>query len=388
MKRSISYIKETVFGREIRRIIHDKDLVLIFLIVPLFYIFFYGAVYKNKVINQLHVAFIDMDHSSISRMIKKEIMADPVLKVQDYVTLDNARHDMELQKVQAILYVPADLEKNLKRGKKVGVPVYITTTNFMVNIEANKRIGSILQHLSYGVIAKYWMSKGYIKKAALIHTMPLNVDIHPLGNAVYSYGDFVLVGLMVLIIQQLLLIGVGESTAKENEEKTFSEWIQAAKGSVGRMVAGKVLLYLIFFGVYFLFVSTIGFSVFSIAQKGSIFILGVFAVPFLIAVAGLSLFLGTFFGKKIQALQFLAVTSVPIFLMVGYSWPYYVLPIELKVISLLFPTYWMMMSYQNVTQLGAPFITQLKYLIVLIIQALIYMGLAYWRVQHLKKETQ
>ncbi|GAB4191260.1 MAG: ABC transporter permease [Calditrichia bacterium] len=388
MKAKMKLLMSTIFYRELRRILKDKDLILITLLVPVFYSLFYSGIYVNKVVTNIRVGIVDQDNSAISRMIKRDILADPVLEPVGYAKIDQAIDAMKSNSIEAYLIIPNDLEKNIKRGHQVTVPLYISSLNFMVNIEANKRLGTILQQLSYAVQAKYWMSKGLPLSVALKQIMPIKPDIHPVGNPTYSYGDFVVVGLLVLILQQLLMIGMAESTAKETEEDTWPDLFQNEKGSIFRIIAGKSAAFLVFFLVYFVVFIQIVMPLFHIKQIGSFWALLLFGILFLTVTVLMGFFLGTFFTRKIQAFQVLALTSLPIFLMSGYSWPFFVLPFEIKVLNFFIPAYWMMLPFQKITQTGAPLSTQFSSLLILIAQSIMYAGLLYWCLKQKSSKVQ
>jgi ABC-2 type transport system permease protein len=253
----------------------------------------------------------------------------------------------------------------------------------MVNIEANKRLGTILQQLNYAVLVKYWLSHSLSKKVALSKVLPIRLNVHPVGNPQYSYGDFVITGLLILILQQLLLIGVAESIALEKEAGTIKNWFKTARQSIGRMIVGKGMIYLSFYFVYFLFVLAVVLPVFHIEAHGKWIGVIIISFFFFVTTFSMGVFFGSLFTKKIQALQVLSVTSVPIFLMTGYSWPFYMLPTVIKFLSYLLPTYWMLMPFQNVIRIGAPIGSQWSYLLVLIVQSLLYSAVAYWRIKKL-----
>lgn len=363
---------------EWQRIITDKDLVLLLLIVPLFYTWFYGGVYQHKKIQTIHVGILDQDNSSVSHLIIKRLEQDPVLRLHYYADFSELKEEMYRNNIQAAVILPNDAEKNLKNGRQVNLPVFISAINFMVNIEANKHIGTILQTTGGEIAGRYWLTRGIGRNNAMVKVSPIDVSIHPVGNPVYSYGDFVLTGLFILIIQQLVLIATAMSMpARRIEQGKLSEFYSGVQW-IGLMVPYLclVLLYLVADLVLF-------FPYFRMVQKGSLLAISLLAVFFSVAIVSLGMLVGSFFRKKYQVLIALSLTSVPIFLMSGYSWPYAALPVELKAVNFLLPTYWMMQSFQNMTHLGAGLATQWKYGCILFVQSGAYFLLFRWRMNRI-----
>ena len=83
-----------------------------------------------------------------------------------------------------------------------------------------------------GVRLRYFEAKGMTQKTAIELVEPLSAEVHPIYNTTNCYGNFLLPGLFLLILQQTLLIGFGESIAKENEKNKFSALFAAGKNKL------------------------------------------------------------------------------------------------------------------------------------------------------------
>ncbi len=347
------YIKDSVIYRETRRIVHDKNIFLLVLLAPILYVFFYGSVYINNTVRSVEMGVIDNDQSSLSRLYKQYLHADPMLRIHNYQNTKQAEDDLQKQKIIGYVVLPPNFEQHIKKGLKTRYAVYISASSFMPANEASKRILLINQTLSTQIEAKYFMSKGYSKASAISASIPIRTDVNSLGNSVYGYANFVLVGLFLLILHQLMLIGMSESVALEFQEKTVNEWYSRSNSKLFKMLTGKALPYLCFFYTYYIFYLTLPFSFCHLHQKGDYLELVLLSIPFFIVVAELALLLGSFFKSKLQALQVLALTSIPIIIGSGFAWPFYALSLPLKILSSIMPFYPMVMAFQTMTQLGA-----------------------------------
>lgn len=372
-------IRRTVFFREIYRIVHDKNIFLLVLIAPILYVFFYGSVYIHNSVRHLDIGLIDRDNSSLSTMVRQYCLADPMLDVHLYQSLDEARKDVYRQKICAYLVIPQNFEKNIKRGTRSLYSVYVSTAVFMQSNELSKHLLQINATLGAQIDAKFLLAKGYTKRQALNSVLPIRTDIYSAGNAVYGYGNFVLIGLFILILQQLMLIGMCESVAEERQSGNIPVWVDHSGNNLFRMLTGKMTPYLIFFMTYYLFYLSIPFSVFHLHQKANYMELVLLVTPFLITIAEMGLLFGSFFKEKLQALQIMALTSVPFFLVCGYAWPFFNLHPVLKFISSLFPTYFMMTSFQSMTQLGSGLRDQMVNWLWMWGQVIFYGLLILWR---------
>ena len=205
-------------------------------------------------------------------------------------------------------------------------------------------------------------------------------------NTVDAYGDFLIPGLLVLILQQTMLIGLAESVAKEREENTFCQLFEYAKGKASVLIAGKTSYYFILFSSYTLFFFIIHFSLFKIPIRGNLFALTLLTLIFLLSVLFLSFFIASFFTKKIISLQFFVFTSYPVFLLSGYSWPIHTMPVPLQVFTQFIPSTPYLQAFIRITQMGASWVHIWPELVHLLILALIGYAMTLWRLNVLRKK--
>ena len=58
-----------IFIRELRLVSKDINIISVILIAPLFYSFFYGSIYYNKMETNVEISVLDLDNSSTSHKI-------------------------------------------------------------------------------------------------------------------------------------------------------------------------------------------------------------------------------------------------------------------------------------------------------------------------------
>jgi len=167
--------------------------------------------------------------------------------------------------------------------------------------------------MAAGARVKYFEMQGYSIDQARELFEPLRIDVKPLFNTTETYGDFLIPGILALILQQTLLMGLSESIAKEREAGTMGDLFATAGRSMWALMSGKGAFYLALFSAYAFFFYTVNFQVFSIPFRGSALALAILTMIFLLSVVYLSLFLSSFFHRKMIALQILGFTSYPIF---------------------------------------------------------------------------
>ena len=214
-------IKE-LFTRELKIIFNDHSILLTILGAPLIYFFFLGTIYINKDANQIPVAIVDLDHSSLSRMMIRFIEAEQKVVIVD-MPKDYAGGVESLYKMESagFLYIPKGTEKAVRNGEQATLKLFLNNTRFLPSNGLNAAVQGVALTIDAGIRIKYFMVEGKHPDHALELAVPLKPDLRPIYNPTNNYGDFLLPGLFLLIIQQTLLIGLGESLSEEKLKKSY-----------------------------------------------------------------------------------------------------------------------------------------------------------------------
>ncbi len=376
-----------VFKRELGIISKDFDLVVILLLAPVVYALFYGTIYINKNEIKVSVVAVVEDNNNLTRELLKDLNSTQFITINEIVyDFNTAKDRIYKLDAQAIIYFPKDFQKDLKSGKGTDIKIYLNNTKFLSSNDINKAFNEVLGTLSAGIKLRYFQSQGYSFEQAKEMIEPIQTDVRSLFNTSESYGDFFLPALLALILQQTLLIGLAESISKEREESTFGQLFLTSGKNIFSMINGKASVYLLFFLTYALFFYTAMFDMFSINMLGSVFALALLTLIFFLTIIYLSVFIASFFERKIMSLQFFAFTSVPVFLLSGLPWPTQTMPFLVKQVTLLLPTSPYFQAMQRITQMGADIQDVVPELIHLSILMLVCLFAAIIRVKVLVKK--
>lgn len=382
----MSYIHAVmaVLKREMRMITKDTDIITIVLLSPLFYAFFYTTIYTNKSENEVPVVVVDMDHTSLSRTLIQSLDAHQMINVNDQVN-DYASGIDKIYSMDdhAMIFIGRDFESSLKRGQGTTLKIYLNTSRFLISNDLNKAINETAGTLAAGVKIKYFEARGYSFRQAKEIIEPVLVENKSLFNPAESYGDFLIPGLLVLILQQTLLIGLSESIAKERENNSLPDLFSTAHKKLWAVITGKSFYYFILYAAYALVFFVIHFAIFRISFKGTAAGAVILTALFLLSVIFLSILVSSFFKRKILSLQFLAFTSYPVFLLSGYSWPHFAMPAVLKYVSYLLPLTPYLNAVNRITQMGADLGNVIPEMVHLLILTLTGMLLTVFRMKRL-----
>ncbi|WP_143306810.1 ABC transporter permease [Chitinophaga vietnamensis] len=375
----------SLFLREAKLVAKDHSLLLTLLLAPLLYAFFYGSIYSYKVEEKVLLAAVDEDRSELSRTFLAQINHLQIAAVMQATDLHEAQQKMYYGDCQGFLYIPKGMQANVLALKQADVVLAVNAARFLPSSELAGAVTTIGMAVGAGVRLRYQEMKGLNSEMAMQEAMPVNLDYRPLFNTQSSYGAFLLPGLLALILQQTLLIGLAESVALERQRKMIRQLVDAGGSSVSAAFLGKGVFYFVLFAAYACFFMTVNYHILQIPFRGHARDVATALALFLLALIPLGMWLGTLFKTQLLAAQLMAFSTYPVFLLAGYAWPYQSLPPALQIVSSLLPTTPFIHMYASIVQAGGTLADNKGALVHLAALCVLYTLLALWRLSALKQ---
>lgn len=359
---------KNIFKRELGLSLRDVNIISIIILAPIFYSVFYGSIYINKVERKLPVIVLDEDKTETSKAIIRILDAHQMINIVDSAPdFQSGINKINSCEVYGMVYFMKDFESGLKQNKGATLKTYLNTTRFLISNDLNIAINEVIIDYNSGIKLNFFEKAGYSYEQAKGLTDPVRFEIRSLFNTTESYGDFLVPGIIILIIQQTLLIGLSESIAKEREEGTFGDLYKMSGKNIFALIHGKGLLFGLIYAAFSFFFFTFNYWMFNISLTGSTAALTIFTLILIIAVIYFSIFIASFFKRKIIALQFLTVSTYPIFLISGFSWPLSAMPVWIQYLAKLLPSTPYLSAFVRITKMGAGLTETMPELIHLII---------------------
>jgi ABC-2 type transport system permease protein len=287
--------------------------------------------------------------------------------------------------IQGFIIFPKGFEKELLSLRGANLNLYLNTTRFLPSNDLNKAVNEVMLTIGSGIRLRYYESKGLNPKHAMELINPILADVRPAYNVLNSYGNFLLPGLFFLILQQTLLLGLGESVAADGENSKLVRTI-SRKGGIASYLFGKQLYYLLLFASLLFFFFTIIFPFFDLAVQGSIPLLFVVSMLFIGSISLLAFLVGTFVKSQIRIMEILAFTTYPFFLISGYSWPISAMPQWVQWLSDIVPTTHIMVAIKKIAVMGGGFKDVVPQIISLLILTAVLFVFSVMRLLWLKEK--
>jgi ABC-2 type transport system permease protein len=244
---------------------------------------------------------------------------------------------MYKQEIQGFIWFPKGFEKKLLKLQGADVKMFLNTTRFLPSNDLNKTVNTVMMTVGSGVRLRYFEAHGINPKHAIELINPVLPEIRPIYNPTNNYGDFLLPGLLFLILQQTLLIGMGESVAVDNEKGKFAKYLND-ENSILNYITGKSAYYILLYFSYFMIFFFGVYPALGVTNHGNLFALMTVGMIFTGVVALLSILFGSFVKSQALYMGILAFSTYPFFMTSGYSWPVVAMPVPIQWLSQVIPT--------------------------------------------------
>lgn len=369
----------SIMRNEYRAIFADPGVMLVIIFAIFIYSTLYSFGYKNEVLQNVPIAVIDDDNTYASRKITDSFNAGPntyvAYRVPDMESAKSLFFDHE---IYGVVYIPKDYEKNLTGGMQANVSIYCDASYFLMYRQVFQEIVASLSTSGAMVGFQRLVAKGINIPQAKAVTQPVLYQSHNLFNPYLGYGTFIMPAIIIVILQQTALIGIGMIGGTWREYNLYERLIPAGRDRLSTIptVLGKALTYISIYAVTATYVLTVHYHLFGYPMNGSLLNCIAVIVPYLLAAIFLGIALSTLFPRRENSLCWLLWTSIPILLLSGASLPKECFPHWLYLFGKVFPSSSAISAYIRVQSMGASFeniIGEVKTLWTLVF---VYAGLA------------
>ena len=192
------------------------------------------------------IGVIDMSNTSTSRQLIDTFNAGPnVYVAYEPGDMDEARHLFYDREIYGVVYIPSDYEEKLLGGQQAVVSLYVDASYFLMYRQAFQELVSGIGTTGAMVEFQRLIAKGANIPQATATTQPVIYQSHNLFNPYLGYGSFVMPAIIMVIIQQTMLIGIGMIGGTWSEFGLYKKLIPPGRRRMSTLpvVAGKAFVY-------------------------------------------------------------------------------------------------------------------------------------------------
>lgn len=352
-----------ILRKELYNIFTDKGTLIIFFLATLVYPLVCGYVYNKEQMRNSPIAVVDNNHSSLSRQYIRMLNATPEVNVvYQPMSMQEAKELQKLGKVHGIVNIPKAFSENIYSGRTATVGIFCDVTSFFWYRNLAAASAYVSRTMGYSIEASNLIARGMGYDDAMRYIRPFIPQEQLLYNP-GGYPSFMLPIILIILLQQTILLGIGilaGKTTERNRAKNITPNNIHYRG-IFRIIFGRLLAVFIIYIPISVYVLIIVPHYFNMPQLMSspIDIL-LFIIPFLFASILLGMTCSTFFYHRENAIPFFIFMSIPILLISGLSWPREVMPDFWRNFSYVFPSTFAVNGYVRMDTMGASLVAVSK----------------------------
>ena len=339
---------------ELADMFKDKGILIFVIFVPLFYPLLYSWVYTNEVVREVPAAVVDDSRTTQSREFIRMVDATPDVDVVAHcTTVAEAEELLRRREAFGIIRIPESFTKDIWHGDQTVVGIYSDMSSMLYYKALLLATTKVSLEMNADIKVERHMHGTTDRQDEIQHT-PIEYDYVALYNPQSGFAAFLIPPVLMLILQQTLLLGIGMSAGRMRDRFRGSlvPFHHDYKNPV-YIVLGKAAAY---FGIYIVmavYAFTIVTHGFSLPQLGDLATLTAFVVPFLLACIFLAMVLSSLVWRREDCILLFVCLSVPLLFISGISWPGAAVPAFWKAVSCLFPSTFGMNGYVRIQSMGA-----------------------------------
>ena len=366
-----------IWAQEMKQVFRDEGVLIFFLIVPLVYPLLYSWIYNNEVVREVPVVVVDQSHSSLSRQFVRQCDASPDVRIAYYADdLDEARSLVSRQIVKGIYLIPADFATCVNRMEQATVSVYCDMS-LMLAYKAIYMTARLVS-LEMGADIQTKLGQYFTTREEQIAAKPLQAEEVAIYNPTGGYGSFIIPAVLILIIQQTLVLGIGLSagTARERNRNHHLIPLSPHYSGMFRIVGGKALCYFMIYLVMTAYLVLVVPRLFGFTSIGRWDHLAMFLLPYLLDCIFFGMVVSCLVRYRENVMLLMVFVSIPLLFLTGVSWPQSSIPGFWQGISWLFPSTFGVRGFIRINEMGGTLSDVLPEYRVLWLQGLAYFILA------------
>ena len=335
MKRFKGFIK-----KEFYHIFRDKRSLFILFGMPIAQILLFGFAITNE-INNVDIAILDHSKDAMTHEIINKISASKYFSITQLIEREKDIESVfKKGKIKAVLIFEKNFSEKLIKENNVTIQVIADATD--------PNTANTISNYTNAIIKKY--------QRELNNNVPIDYQIISETRMVYNSelkSVFMFVpGVMTIILMLVSAMMTSISITREKELGTM-EILLVSPLKPFQVIVGKVVPYIFLSIINAIVIIVLSIFIFKMPVQGSLFLLGIESVLFIITALSLGILISTISATQQTAMMIsLMGLMLPVILLSGFIFPISSMPWPLQVISNIIPAKWFIIIIKGIMLKG------------------------------------
>jgi ABC-2 type transport system permease protein len=300
--------------KELVQLRRDRMTLGMMLGIPAIQLALFGFAIQTEV-RHLPTVVLDESRTSESRRLVDVLRNSGNFDIVERVESRAALADrIESGRASAALVVPPDYLRRLKRGRGAEVQIIVDAADPLASSAA----------LS-GATQAGQARAAQLARAAGAPGAAVQVRVRPWYNPGLRSAVYIVPGIIGVLLSLTLVLITSMAIVRERERGTLEQLIVTPIDKTSLML-GKILPFLLIGYVQITVILILGRLLFRVPLLGSLPLLYLMSLPFIVASLGLGLLMSTMVRSQVQAMQLSFMFLLPNILLSGFMFPRQAMP--------------------------------------------------------------
>jgi ABC-2 type transport system permease protein len=359
MKRFIGFVK-----KEFYHIFRDRRSLFILFGMPIAQILLFGFAITNE-INNVDIAILDHSKDAITTEIINKIAASKYFSIKQMLTSE-AEIAPVFQKghVKAVLNFEKDFSRKLIKDHIATVQIITDATDPNTANTISNYVNAILQQYQKELNNDVTIAYQIIPETRMVYNPEL--------KSVYMFVP----GVMTIILMLVSAMMTSISITREKELGTMEILLVSPLKPI-QVIVGKVFPYIFLSIINAIVIVMLSIFIFNMPVQGSLFLLGLESVLFIISALALGILISTISATQQTAMMIsLLGLMLPVILLSGFIFPISSMPLPLQIISNIIPAKWFIIIIKGIMLKGVGLEYVWKETLILLGMTIFFIGLS------------
>lgn len=334
-----------VLRKEAIHIRRDPMALFFTVLIPLLQMFMIGFAINTNVRDMKTVVYDGARTQESRRLLDRFVNSDDFLIVSRVESDEALNREIIAGRAKVGIKIPPDYSRRLLAGETAGVLVLVDGSESSV---ANQAL-----NVANAIALRESLERS-MSVAAVRQSLPVEARPKVLFNPDSRSANFLIPGMLAVLIQVMTVMLTALAIVREREKGTLEQLYMTPVRPLGLMI-GKIVPYAV---VAFAELSIMLFFmrwVFQVPISGSLPLLMLMVIPFIVTMLGLGLLISTRAQSQQEAMQAAFGTMMPSIFLSGYIFPIDTMPLFFQWISSIIPTTYLIEIFRGIILRSAGF---------------------------------
>jgi len=323
--------------REFALFYNNKVLLMLFVGAPILYGVLIGHVYQKGKVVEMPIIVVDEDNGPLSGSFIDMLEDNESIAVAKVLpSLFDSKEIALKHDATTIVHIPKGFSSDVQQNRLPEVTIFVDGSNTLTSNTALMAVNVCAMTMKAGVQIQSQMKKGVPEYVATQQYEPFKTTIIKQNIRSGNYLYFMLPGVLITVLQQVLLLGLALSFSSEFENNTFKELAQKMPNALGLILVKIVPYMLMSVGILVLYW---GFGkYYQMPLQANFWWFALSSLVFILAVCLIGILVSVVLPSQLKATEVLMVIATPAFIISGFTWPSSLMPIWVQWLANVIPS--------------------------------------------------